>query len=343
MTNALEFPFETLPAPGAALNLGAGVQWLRMPLPFALDHINLWLLEDGAGVAIVDTGLGNSDTRALWEHIFATLDRPVTRVIVTHAHPDHIGNAQWLSARFGVPVLITLGEYMWAHTMYDQSAGYGVEPMLEFFCRHGFTDEQASALRGLGHAYQEGVPELPWEYLRLYDGDRLRIGAHDWQVIVGYGHSSEHAALWCVSLNMLISGDMLLPRISTNVSTFSVTPQDDPVGRYTASLGRFAALPADMLVLPSHGKPFRGAHARIQQLCAHHEERCAELLAALTHPMHAGDLLDTLFPRKLGPHELRFAMGEAIAHLNYLAARGVIHPVESPDGVLRFEKTSASR
>ena len=341
MSEALDYPFEDVPEPAARFEIGAGVSWLRMPLPFALDHINLWLLDDGEGVAVVDTGYGDAGTRALWERIFATLDRPITRVVLTHAHPDHIGNAQWLSQRFGVPVHITLGEYFWAHAVREDRAGFGTETMVAFFRRHGLTEEQASALLGRGNAYARGVPELPTQYIRMLDGERLRIGAHDWRVIAGYGHSAEHAALWCESLKILISGDMLLPRISTNVSTFSMTPSDDPVARYTSSLNRFATLPADVLVLPSHGRPFRGARARIVQLQSHHEARCSELLAALTQPMSAAELLGTLFPRKLDTHQLMFAMGEAIAHLNHLAARRAVRPIEA-DGILRFEKTTAS-
>ncbi len=341
MSEALEYPFADVPEPAARLTVAPGISWLRMPLPFALDHINLWLLDDGEGVAIVDTGYGDIKTRELWTRIFAGLARPITRIVLTHAHPDHIGNAQWLAARFGVPVHITLGEYLWAHAMREDRAGFGAAPMVAFFRRHGLDEERAAGLDQRGNAYARGVPELPSQYVRMLDGERLRIGTHEWRVIAGYGHSAEHAALWCETLGVLISGDMLLPRISTNVSTFSVTPQDDPVARYTSSLDRFAGLPADALVLPSHGRPFRGALARILQLQAHHEQRCTELLAALTRPMSACELLGTLFPRPLDTHQLMFAMGEAIAHLNHLAARRAVQPIEA-DGILRFERTAAS-
>ncbi len=343
MTEKLEYPFgDDIPAPVQRLAVAPGVEWVRMKLPFALDHINLWLLDDGEGVAIVDTGYGDAGSRAQWEQIFEQLGRPVTRVIVTHAHPDHVGNAQWLSVRFGVPVFMTLGEYFWAHSVREERAGFGTDIMVAFFRRHGMGDEHAAALTGRGNHYASGVPQLPTQYVRILDGEALRIGAHDWQVIEGFGHSAEHAALWCEALGLLISGDMLLPRISTNVSTFAMTPADDPVGRYTRSLERFAALPADVLVLPSHGRPFRGARLRIEALCAHHEARCSELLAALVRPMSAAELLDTLFPRKLDTHQLMFAMGEAIAHLNHLAARGAVACVSAADGIQRFERNAAA-
>ncbi|MCX9155762.1 MBL fold metallo-hydrolase [Niveibacterium sp. 24ML] len=339
MSTELEFPFADLPAPGATLCVEAGVHWVRMPLPFALDHINLWLLDDGEGVAIVDTGIGHADTRALWGQVFATLARPVTQIIVTHAHPDHIGNARWLADRFGVPVHVTLGEYLWAHAVRDARAGFTSEAMVALFRRHGLDDARAQALLARGNNYARGVPELPESYLRIRDGSAITIGGNTWRVIAGYGHSAEHAALWCEALHVLISGDMLLPRISTNVSTSTVTPQDDPVAQYTESLARFAALPADALVLPSHGRPFRGAQARIAQLVAHHEERCGALLAALYQPMSAGELLATLFPRELDTHQVMFAMGEAIGHLNHLAARGLVSPVEAAGGMLKFART----
>ncbi|WP_374602617.1 MBL fold metallo-hydrolase [Niveibacterium sp.] len=339
MSDALDFPFADLPAPGATLTVESGVRWVRMPLPFALDHINLWLLDDDEGVAIVDTGIGDATTRGLWEQVFARIDRPVTQIIVTHAHPDHIGNARWLSDRFGVPVHATLGEYLWAHAIRDGRAGFTTEALVALFRRHGLDDARAEALLTRGNHYARGVPELPESYLRVRDGSTIMIGGKAWRVISGYGHSAEHAALWCEALHVLISGDMLLPRISTNVSTSTVTPQDDPVAQYIESLGRFAELPADTLVLPSHGRPFRGAQARIQQLVAHHEERCGALLAALDQPMSAGELLATLFPRELDTHQVMFAMGEAIGHLNHLAARGLVSKLEAGGRILKFART----
>ncbi|WP_341676830.1 MBL fold metallo-hydrolase [Niveibacterium sp. SC-1] len=339
----LSFPFDVTPVAGALARVAPGVRWLRFPLPFALDHINLWLIEEADGYALVDTGYGDATTRDLWEGVLAVLERPLTRIVLTHAHPDHIGNAAWLAQRFGIPVYASLGEYLWAHAMRDNGAGHGATSMANYFRRHGLDAVRADAQETRGNVYARGVPELPRSFLRLIDGDTLELGGRSWEVIAGYGHSAEHLAFYCAQDEVLISGDMLLPRISTNVSAPLNMPQEDAVTRYLTSVARFAALPENTLVLPSHGRPFRGAALRVRQLAAHHEARCGELVAALTQPKSAAELLPVLFPRELDRHQLMFAMGEAIAHLNHLAARGLIRPVADEGDVLRFEKTAALR
>jgi len=338
----LSYPFDVTPAPGALARVAPGVRWLRFPLPFALDHINLWLIEESAGYALVDTGYGDTPTRDLWEGVLPLLDRPLSRIVLTHAHPDHVGNAAWLAQRFEIPVYASLGEYLWAHAMRDDGAGYGATAMADFFRMHGLDPVRADAQETRGNAYARGVPELPRSFRRLIDGDTLELGGRSWEVIAGYGHSAEHLAFHCAQDGLLISGDMLLPRISTNVSAPMTMPQEDAVTRYLTSVARFAALPEDTLVLPSHGRPFRGAALRVRQLAAHHEARCAELMAALTQPKSAAELLPVLFPRELDRHQLMFAMGEAIAHLNHLSARGLVSPTRAA-GILRFEKTAAAR
>jgi glyoxylase-like metal-dependent hydrolase (beta-lactamase superfamily II) len=181
------------------------------------------------------------------------------------------------------------------------------------------------------------VPEIPATYQRLFDQQVLRIGEHEWRALVGHGHAPEHMSLYCAELGVLISGDMLLPRISTNVSVMASTPQGDPLGQFLASIDGFLALPADTLVLPSHGRPFRGLHARVHALHAHHAERCAALLEACEGKAHsAADLIGVLFGRELpDPHQIMFAMGEAIAHLNHLEHAGKIQCIEE-DGLARY-------
>jgi glyoxylase-like metal-dependent hydrolase (beta-lactamase superfamily II) len=313
-----------------------------MPLPFALDHINLWMIEDGEGYTIVDTGIGLDSVKALWEKILGELcgDRPVRRLIVTHFHPDHLGLGQWLKARLGgMPVWATHGEYVTAHAVREQLPGFSIPSMLAFFKRHGLDQERLDALDARGNGYRRVVPELPSTYRRIFDGEEIAIGAHRWRVMVGYGHSPEHAALYCAQLGIMISGDMVLPRISTNISVYAATPDADPITQFVTSLARYAELPADTLVLPSHGRPFFGLRERVAQLTAHHEDRCNELLAHCRSdagPKSAGDLLQTLFPRELDTHQVMFAMGEAVAHLNHLEQRGRLRCIEGEDHVLRF-------
>lgn len=355
MANALEaelhYPFgEALPATGGTLEVAPGVRWLRMPLPFALDHINLWLLRDHEGEqegwTVVDCGIASGATQAAWEQVFEheLQGLPVLRVIVTHMHPDHIGLAHWLCERGSTParecrLWISATDWNAARMASQATTGFGGEAAAQFFARHGLTDPDAQArVRGRSNYYASLVPQVPARFRRLMDGMTLAIGGRAWRCIVGYGHAPEHIALYCDATQVLISGDMILPRISTNVSVIDLEPEADPLPLYLRSIAALRALPQETLVLPSHGKPFTGLHRRITQLEAHHDARLADLLAACrTAPQSAADALPVLFPRALDLHQTVFAMGEAIAHLHTLASRGLVRPRPGTDGVLRFE------
>ena len=340
---------ESLPELGATLPAVSGVRWLRMRLPFALDHINLWLLRDHEdspagrreGWAIVDCGIDNAATRAAWEQIFAThLDGlPVLRVICTHMHPDHIGLAHWLTERWNCRLWISATD--WSSARWASAAGadaHSGDSAADFFARHGLTDTTAlDKVRARSNYYSSMVPKVPAHYRRLMHGMALQIGGQTWQCIVGYGHAPEHMALYCQGLNTLISGDMVLPRISTNVSVMEFEPEANPLPLYLDSIAALRSLPADTLVLPSHGKPFTGLHRRIDQLTRHHDERFADVLQACSERAHsAADLLGVLFKRSLDLHQTTFAMGESVAHVHALLAMGKLVQVASDDGVLRF-------
>ncbi|HPT49115.1 MAG TPA: MBL fold metallo-hydrolase [Accumulibacter sp.] len=321
------YPFATPPAAAETVEVVPGVLWLRMPLPFALDHINLWLLADHDGWTIVDTGFSLDAVKACWQTILAGLATTavggrISRILVTHFHPDHLGLAAWLQERTGAPVLMTQGEYLTAHAVWNEIGGHGNRPMLRQFRAHGLDEARCAALEARSGTYNRGVPTLPTDYRRLFADDELSIGPHRWQVRVGFGHSPEHASLYCAALGVLISGDMLLPKISTNISVFAVTPRADSLADYLRSIDRYLDLPATTLVLPSHGLPFQGIAARVQALHAHHAERLALLEAHCATPRSAAELLATLFPRELDTHQTMFAMGEAIAHLNRLEYGG---------------------
>jgi glyoxylase-like metal-dependent hydrolase (beta-lactamase superfamily II) len=334
----LEFPYAAPPAPGRVIEVAPGVLWLRMPLPFALNHINLWLLREQDGWTAVDCGYGDDNTRALWEQHFAdTLaGKTILRVIATHAHPDHLGLAHWLVHRHGCPLWMTQGEYLWAHAVWNNVAGWGAAQTGALFARHGLDAARVEAQIGRGHPYRIGVPAIPTTYHRVFDHDEINIGGREWRVITGYGHSAEHAALYCESLSVLISGDMLLPTITTNVSVWSTEPEADPVRRFLESIQRFSTLPDATLVLPSHGLPFRGARQRVAALTEHHAARLGELAAAATHPVTAMDVVPVLFRRPLDTHQIFFAMGEAIAHLNHLYCLGELTRTVRDDGIITF-------
>jgi len=348
LESQLSYAFgETIPVPGEALQIVPGLRWARMPLPFALDHVNLWLLQDNVeqdgatrtGWSLIDTGAGTDATRAAWEQLLAEgLDgQALVRLIATHCHPDHVGLAGWLCERFSAPFWTTTGEFGFMRMMAAALPGVDGPSAIPHFERHGLRD--AAMLDQMGsrrNYYPSLVPTVPLAYTRLQDDQNVTIGGQLWRVITGFGHSPEHASLYCATLNILISGDMVLPRISTNVSVFAVEPDGNPLQLYLDSLGKFADLPEDVLVLPSHGKPFRGLHTRIRQLREHHVERLAEVIAACAVPQSAADIVPIMFRRPLDAHQLSFALGEALAHLHKLWYDGRLTRVAGADGVLLF-------
>jgi glyoxylase-like metal-dependent hydrolase (beta-lactamase superfamily II) len=345
LESQLSYPFgDTLPAPGRLHELAPGVFWARMPLPFALDHINLWLLRDEvdgrAGWSVVDCGVASDATRAAWEQLFAgeLAGQPLLRVFATHCHPDHVGLSGWLCERFNATFWTTAGEFGFARMMAAALPGVDGPSAIPHFERHGLVDEaMLEQMRSRRSYYPSLVPAVPESYVRLQDAQRVKIGRAQWRVVTGFGHSPEHAALYSDELKLLISGDMVLPRISTNVSVFAVEPEGNPLQQYLDSLGKFADVPEDTLVLPSHGKPFRGLHTRIAQLRAHHTERLAEVVAACAVPQSAVDIVPLMFRRKLDAHQLSFALGEALAHLHKLWADGMLRRVTGADGIVRFQ------
>jgi glyoxylase-like metal-dependent hydrolase (beta-lactamase superfamily II) len=339
MDGSLEFPVATPPAPGETVAIAPGVHWLRMRLPFALNHINLWLLEDGPGWTIVDCGYALDETREAWAQIFSEKlgGRPVRRVVVTHFHPDHMGLASWLTERWNAPLWTTEKEYLHARMMSQDIGEASGEARREFARRAGL-DEDASNIFGERQGnYRRGCPAVPQSYRRIGEGSVIEIGGRDWRVIIGEGHAPEHACLFCEETGVLIAGDQILPRISPNISVQTYEPEGDPLARYLASLKKLrAALPPDILVLPSHNLPFYGVHERIDELAAHHAARCDDVIAACTRPASAADLLPVLFRRQLDRHQMGFALGEALAHLHYLEGRGSLKREAGTNSVNRF-------
>ena len=341
----LHYPLgDTLPDTGRSIEVAPGVRWIRMGLPFALDHINLWLLrdriDDREGWTVVDCCIAHDAAKAQWETIFANelQGLPVLRVIVTHMHPDHIGLADWLCERWNCRLWVSATDFSMARLGSQSTTGFGGEAAADFFAANGLSDPESLAkIRGRASYYPSLVPSVPSEYRRLYDGLQVPIGGHRWRCISGYGHAPEHMALYCQALGVLISGDMVLPRISTNVSVYDQEPEADSLTLFLDSLEKYLPLPADTLVLPSHGKPFAGLHERIQQLKDHHRDRLAEVRQACAEQACSGaDVLPVLFPRALDLHQTTFAMGEAVAHLHWLWMAGELRRERDAQGVWRF-------
>jgi glyoxylase-like metal-dependent hydrolase (beta-lactamase superfamily II) len=252
-----------------------------------------------------------------------------------------VGLAAWLSAQFDAPVYMTEAEFLTAHAVWGGFAGYHRTAVLELFRAHGLDETHLAAFSIRESAYKRGVPDVPGAFHRILDNDEIAIGGRRWRVLEGHGHSPEHAALFCDELATLISGDMVLPRISTNVSVWAKEPEGDPLGQFLESLARYRLLPEDSLVLPSHGRVFRGMRARIDELVLHHDERLCDLRDACGEPRSAGELMSVLFTRKLDVHQIFFAIGETIAHLNHLLRVGQVERALGGDGVLRFCRVAA--
>lgn len=350
LERALHYPLaDRLPPRGGAIEVAPGVKWLRMDLPFALDHVNLWLIRDRLdgleGWTAVDACIDHEASRADWQQVFDTeLDgMPILRLIVTHMHPDHIGLAHWLCERWSTParecrLWISAADYMLARHSCEVANSAGGERLAQYFRSHGMQGEaELAEVRKRRSYFKSLVPSVPLSYARLMHGQSVTIGGQAWRCMVGFGHAPEHIALYCEATGVLIGGDMMLPRISTNVSVYEMEPEADALTLFLDSIDRFKPLPADTLVLPSHGKPFKGLHTRIQQLHDHHRDRLVEVMeAAQATPVSAWDMLPVLFKRPLDLHQTAFALGEAIAHLHRLWHGGQLRRERDAHGVWRF-------
>ncbi len=321
----LTYPMTVKPQTGEAVDIAPGVKWMRMPLGGALAFINVWAIAEGDGWAIVDTGIGGAETRNGWRAVLkGPLEgKPVTRVFVTHMHPDHIGMSGYLTRKFDAHLWITRLEYITCRSLAADTGREAPEDALRFFQGAGWDEDALENYRARFGGFGRGLHALPDSFRRLSDGDEIRIGDHVWRVVVGSGHSPEHACLYCPDLKLMISGDQVLPKISSNVSVFPTEPDGDPLTDWLTSLARLKTqIPDDVLVLPAHNEPFHGLHARIDHLISGHERGLERLAALLAEPRRVVDVFSVLFRRKIDQNLLGLATGESLAHLNCLMARG---------------------
>jgi glyoxylase-like metal-dependent hydrolase (beta-lactamase superfamily II) len=339
-TTALTYPFEAVPGPGEAHEVAAGVRWLRMRLPMAgLNHINLWALEDDAGWTLVDTGMQTSDTATDWQTALAGPlgRRPVQRVVCTHMHPDHIGMAGWLTRAHGVRLWTTRLEYVTCRMLVADTGREAPADGVRFYRAAGWDEAALEHYKARFGGFGKAVHALPDSYRRVVAGEELEIGGHRWRAVIGRGHSPEHLCLYCPTLKLLISGDQVLPRITSNVSVFPTEPDADPLTEWLESLAWLKEqIPDDVLVLPSHNEPFHGLHARLDALVDGHEKRLVRVLEELQTPKRAVDVFSVLFKRTIGLDMLGMATGESLAHLNCLIVRGLAERRADEHGVFWY-------
>ena len=343
---ALRYLFDAPPEPGASREVIPGLTWLRLPLPFILNHVNVWLLDDGgtgtrARSTIVDTGADKPETRAIWERVLSEgplAGRKVSRLVCTHGHPDHMGLAGWLTEKLGVELHMTLAEWL-APKVWREEGLKPLQPEVETFYKcHGVSDDEIAVMRRQRQEAPFRNHPLPMSFNRLRDGQTLRFGQRSWKVLVNGGHADEHASFWCRKDAILIAGDQVLSKISPVVGVFSSQPLADPLADYLASLKRLRRVPDETLVLPSHGLPFRGLHTRLDELAAHHEKRLSSLADLMTAPKTAHVLAQGLFSKAMAEGQTVLALGETLAHAHYLVGTRRAKRVVSRSGLVKFAK-----
>jgi len=345
----LDYPLgEATPGLAETITVAPGIEWVRMPLPFSLKFINLWLIDDGDSWTIVDTGLPLPETKSAWRTLLdarVTAQKPLKRVIVTHMHPDHVGSAGWLCHRYGAELWMSRLEYITCRMLVADTGREAPAAGTEFYRRAGWSEKALETYKSRFGGFGRGVSLMPDAYHRLSEGDEFEMAQATWRVIIGAGHSPEHACLYCPQRNILISGDQILPRISSNVSVHPTEPDADPLEEWLASCRKLLELiPEDCLVLPAHNEPFTGAHKRLEHLISGHETALARLRSRLAKgPATVIDTFVSVFGRAIEGEELSMASGEALAHLNYLKHRGEVAVSQTAGGVSLYNLTHAAQ
>jgi glyoxylase-like metal-dependent hydrolase (beta-lactamase superfamily II) len=336
VVSGLQFPHDDYPAAGTAIEVAEGIFWISTPVPFVgLKQVNVWLVRDHDGWTMIDCGYGKPDVQqtimATWDRVLG--GRPVTRLIVTHFHPDHAGNSGWICEKWGLRPRMSHGEWLTANLAVLNRNTDHLQSRATFYLRNGLDDARVRRFVEGVVLYSDGV-KLPPDHKRLRGGDIVPIGQDRWRVVIGEGHSPEHVSLYCAERRVLIAGDQILPNITTNVSTWQVEPEFDAVGAFLGTGRTFMdLLHPDTLILPSHRRPFRNVHHLLRELAEHHAARLNLILESTGREVSAGELIDVLFTPGLDGHQVGFAMGEAIAHLNHLVSIGLMERVETKSQV----------
>lgn len=329
----LHYPFDSVPSKGEFLNVAPGVEWFRIPIPFELNHINLWLLEDKDGYTLVDTGINSSHSREIWKELLEShfAEKKLKRIVITHFHPDHFGLARWLQKKTGAGVYCSAETVERVEFLLERAESEGVDGRLKFYRDHHIDGELIFEEFLKGNLYRDIISGKPDSISILKDGEKIIVGEYEWSVIMAYGHAPGHITLHCEDLALLISGDQILPTITSNVSVHADLPEEDPLKAYLESLDCFKEISGDTLVLPSHGGVFKGIHTRIEELRVHHDVMLERVLKLCAVNQSITSLLPKIFRRKMEGINQVLAFGEALAHINYLCAMEQVSMVEDSE------------
>lgn len=332
----IRYPWPDPPEEGAAIEVADGVLWMRLPLPMKLDHVNVYALDDGDGWTVIDTGFATGRSRKIWQALMAGPlgGRPVTRVIVTHHHPDHVGLAGWFQTEFGAALWMPRTGWLFARMLQLDEQAHPTQETLQFWRAAGMEESiYQKRAQERPFNFSDVVAPMPVGYRRIKQDDVIRIGGRDWDVHMGNGHAPEHATFWSRDDNLVISGDQILPSISSNIGVYATEPEADPVGEWLEACERLSAFARpDQLVLGGHKLPFTGLTVRMRQLIDNHHGALDRLAAFLSEPRTAGECFPPLFKRSIGEGEYGLALVEAIAHLNHLYRVGLATRTARADG-----------
>lgn len=335
----IRYPFAPPEGEVGAVEVAPGILWLRLPLPMALDHVNIYALDDrpdgGDGWTLIDTGIDSAKTRAIWERLLAgpLQGRPIRRVVVTHHHPDHIGLAGWFQAR-GAELVTTRTAWLYARMLTLDAQALPVEESLAFWRSAGM-DADLLAKRAGERPFNfcDVVAPLPLGFTRIGQGDQITMGGRRWFVRIGHGHAPEHATFWSMDDALILGGDQLLPSISANIGVYPTEPEADPLGEWLHSCRSFQPhAREDHLILPGHKLPFTGLPLRLAQMIENHEGALDRLRDHLTTPRTAADCFSQLFKRQIDASSYGLALVEAVAHLNHLLHLGAVRRERRADG-----------
>jgi glyoxylase-like metal-dependent hydrolase (beta-lactamase superfamily II) len=338
--STLTFPIAIPPAPGTVTDIAPGIRWLRLPLPYRLDHVNIYLIENDGGWTALDSGLGDDACKKAWQAALAgpLKGQGLKSLIVSHFHPDHVGLAGWLCERYGLELTMPRPEYLHSLVLQCAPANYGEDVFRPFYQRHGLSAEATEIVLSRGHEYLKRTTGVPASYHRIKHGDTLAVGARSFQVLTGGGHALEQAMLYRPEERLFLAADQVIARISPNVSVHPMEPDLDALGIYLTSLKAIrTSVAPDVLVLPGHGLPFHGLHDRVEELLTHHALRCGEIAVGCRKaPLSVAEIVPVLFTRPLAAHQTGFAFGEVLAHVNHMLGRGELRLETDTGGVDRY-------